>query len=92
MLRGSDRGVAGLVRDDGLDHHLGLVGAGLDVGVGHRQLSGDQGPALVPEVPVEGGVGGAQVLAGVMQGDGEGDGAVLDEAQVASHDVVHLVQ
>jgi hypothetical protein len=27
-----------------------------------------------------------------VQGDGEGDGPVLDEAQVAGHDVVHLVQ
>lgn len=91
-LRGDDRGVAGLIRDDGLDDNLGLVGAGLDVGVGDRQLSGYEGPAPVPKVPVECGVGVAQVLAGVVQSDGEGNGPVLDEAQVPRHDVVHLVQ
>lgn len=90
--RGDGRRVAGLIGDDGLDDHLGLVQARLDVGVGDGQLSGYEGSALVPKVPVEGGVGVAQVLAGVVQSDGERDGPVLDESQVPRHDVVHLVQ
>lgn len=56
------------------------------------QLSGYEGSTLIPKVPVEGDVCVAQVLAGVMEGDGEGDRPVLDEAHVRSRDVVHLVQ
>lgn len=56
------------------------------------QLSGDEGSTLVPEVPVEGDVCVAEVLAGVVEGNGEGDRSVLDETHVSSHDVVHLVQ
>ena len=91
-LRGDDRRVTGLVGDDGLDDNLGLVGARLDVGVGDRQLSGYEGSTLVSKVPVECGVGITQVLAGVVQSNGESDGAVLDEAQVPCYNVVHLVQ
>ena len=69
-----------------------LEGAGADVGVGDGQLSGYQGSTLVPEVPVEGDVCVPEVLAGVVEGDGEGDGPVQDEAQVPGHGVVHLVQ
>lgn len=55
-------------------------------------LSGYQGSTCISKVPVEGDVCVAEVLAGVVEGDGEGDGSVLDEAHVSSHDVIHLVQ
>lgn len=84
--------VTGLVWNHSLDHHLRLERARVDVGVSHRQLSGYQGSALIPKVPVEGDVRVAEVLAGVMEGDCEGDGLVLDETQVSRHNVVHLVQ
>lgn len=84
--------VTSLVRDHRLDHHLGLERARGDVGVSDSQLSGYEGSTFIPKVPVEGDVCVAQVLAGVVEGDGEGDRPVLDEAQVSSHDVVHLVQ
>lgn len=56
------------------------------------QLPGYEGSALVSEVPVKGDVCVAEVLAGVMEGDGEGDRSVLDEAHVPSYNVVHLIQ
>lgn len=84
--------VTGFVRNDSLNHHLRLEGAGVDVGVSDGQLSGYEGSAFVPKVPVKGDVRVAEVLAGVVEGDGEGDRPILDEAHVPSHDVVHLVQ
>lgn len=56
------------------------------------QLSGYEGATVIPKVPVEGDVCVAEVLAGVMEGDGESDRPVLDEAQVSGRNVVHLVQ
>lgn len=56
------------------------------------QLSGDEGSTFIPKVPVEGYVCIAEVLAGIMEGDSEGDSPVLHEAHVLSHSVVHLVQ
>lgn len=56
------------------------------------QLSGYEGSTRIPKVPVEGDVCVAEVLAGVVEGDGEGDRLVLDETQVSGHNVVHLVQ
>ncbi len=56
------------------------------------QLSGYERSTFIPKVPVEGDVCVAEILAGVVEGDGEGDRPVLDEAQVSRHDVVDLVQ
>lgn len=56
------------------------------------QLSGNQSPACIPKVPVEGDVCFAEVLAGVVESDGEGDRPVLDEAHVGHLDVIDLVQ
>lgn len=56
------------------------------------QLSGNQGPACIPKVPVEGDVCVAEVLAGVVESDGESDRPVLDEAHVRRLDVIDLVQ
>ena len=80
------------VGDGGHQDHLWFVGARRQVGVGHAQFPGDQGAGLVPKVPVEGDVGGAQVLAGVVEPDVEGDGPVLDEALVVLVDVVDLAE
>lgn len=91
-LRGIRWHVAGLIWDHCLDHHLGLEGASGDVGVGDSQLPGYKSSASIPKFPVEGDVCIAQVLAGVMEGDGEGDRSVLDEAHVSGHDVIDLVQ
>lgn len=57
-----------------------------------RQLPGDQSATAVTKVPAEGDVGAAQVLAGVVEPDGEGDGLVLDEVLVLAVDVVDLGQ
>lgn len=84
--------MAGLIWDHRLDHHLRLEWAGADVGVGHGQLPGYKSSASVPKVPVEGDVCIIQVLAGVVEGDGEGDRSVLDEAHVSGRDVIDLVQ
>lgn len=75
-----------------MDHHLGLERARVNVGVSDSQLSGYEGSTFIPKVPVEGDVCVAEVLAGVMEGDGEGDRPVLDEAHVSSNNVIHLVQ
>ena len=80
------------VGNGGHQDHLWFVGAWRQVGVGHAQVPGDEGPGLVPKVPVEGDVGGAEVLAGVVELDVEGDGSVLDEALVVLVDVVDLVE
>lgn len=84
--------VAGLIWDDRLDHDLRLERARVDVGVSDSQLPGYQGSAFIPKVPVEGDVCVAEVLAGVVEGDGEGYCPVLDKAHVPRHDVVNLVQ
>lgn len=78
------------IRDNGLYDHLGLEATSHYIGVGDSQLSGDERPAAVTKVPVVGDVGVTQVLAGVVEADGEGYGSVLDEAQVCLVDVVHL--
>ena len=80
------------VGNGGHQYHLGFVGAWRQVGVSHAQVPGDEGPGLVPKVPVEGDVGGAQVLAGIVEPDVEDDGSVLDEALVVLVDVVDLVE
>lgn len=69
-----------------------LEGARVDVSVSDSQLSGYECPTFIPKVPVEGDVCVAEVLAGVVERDGESDGPVLDEAQVSGGDVIHLVQ
>lgn len=56
------------------------------------QLSGDQGSAFITKVPVEGDVCVAEVLAGVVKGDSEGDCSVLHKAHVCSLHIIHLVQ
>lgn len=76
--------------DSGLQDDQWLEEAGGQVGVSDGQAAGDQGAAVVPEVPVEGDVGAAQVLAGVVKADSKGDGPVLDEALVCLVQVVHL--
>lgn len=58
----------------------------------HHVLAGDEGAAVVTEVPGEGDVGGAQVLAGVVHVHREGDGTVLHEALVVLVQVVHLAE
>lgn len=85
-------GVTGLIRDDCLNDHLGLVGTRVNVGVGDSQLSGYERSTFITKVPVEGDVCVAEVLTGVVEGDGEGDCPVLDEAHVPCHNVIHLVQ
>lgn len=55
-------------------------------------LPGDEGPAVVSEVPGEGDVRATQVLAGVVQVHAEGDGAVLDKALVILVQVIHLAE
>lgn len=84
--------VAGLVGDDCLDHHFRFEGARADVGVSDGRLPGDEGPTCIPKVPVEGDVCVAEVLAGVVEGDSEGDRPVLDEAHVGRLYVIDLVQ
>lgn len=55
-----------------------------------RQLPGNQSATAVTEVPAEGDVGADQILAGVVEPDGEGNGLVLDEVLVFAVDVVDL--
>lgn len=55
-------------------------------------LSGDERSAVVTEVPAEADVGAVQVLAGVVEGDGEGDCLVLDEALIVLVYIVDLRQ
>lgn len=55
-----------------------------------HQLPGNQSATAVTEVPAEGHVGAAQILAGVVEPDGEGNGLVLDEVLVLAVDVVDL--
>lgn len=90
--RGVGWRVAGLIRDDRLDDHLRFERSRADVRVSDGHLSGYERPAFIAKVPVEGDVCVAEVLAGVMEGHGEGDGSVLHEAHVSSHDVIDLVQ
>lgn len=87
-----NRWVTGLVWDYRLNHHLRLERAGVDVGVSDSQLSGYEGSTFIPKVPVEGDVCIAEILAGVMEGDGKGDRPVLDKAHVSGQNVVDLVQ
>lgn len=84
--------VTGLIRDHCLDYHLGLEWTRVNVGVSDSQLSGYEGSTSVPKVPVEGDVCITQVFTGVVEGDGESNRPVLNETQVSSHDVIHLVQ
>lgn len=55
-----------------------------------RQLPGDQSATSVTKVPAESDVGATQILAGVVEPDGEGNGLVLDEVLVLAVDVVDL--
>lgn len=54
------------------------------------QRSGDQRAGAVSEVPAEADVCTAEILAGIVELDGEGNGLVLDEVLVVLVDVVDL--
>lgn len=87
---GGRRGAAGAEGNGRLQHQAGVEGPGLQVGVGDGGTAGDEGPALVPEVPGVGDVSVAQVAAGVVQPHGEGHGAITHEVPVALRRVLHL--
>lgn len=54
------------------------------------EVSGDQSATVVTKVPAKADVSTAQILAGVVQLDGESDGLVLDEVLVILVDIVDL--
>lgn len=78
------------IGDAGHEDHLGLEGSSHQVCVSDRQLPGNQSATAVTEVPAKGDVGAAQILAGVVEPDGEGNGLVLDEVLVLAVDVIDL--
>lgn len=83
-------GVSTATGDACHEHHLGPKGTNSEVGVGDRQRSGDQGAGAVAKVPAEADVCTAQILAGIVELDGERNGLVLDEVLVVLVDVVDL--
>lgn len=56
------------------------------------QRSGDQSSCAISKVPTEANVCTAEILAGIVELDGKGNGLVLDEVLVVLVDVVDLGQ
>lgn len=72
------------------EHHLGLEGSDCKVCVSDSEVSGDQSATVVTKVPAKADVSTAQILAGIVQLDGESDGLVLDEVLVILVDIIDL--